>query len=67
MSERVSPIEVRAVGLTCPVGLRWVHACAAMRAGIDRKQELPYCDDEGRRLVGSRLRLLARDATAETR
>ena len=31
------PVYIRSLGMACPVGLRWTYACAAMRAGIDRK------------------------------
>lgn len=51
-----SPIYVRAVGMACPVGLRWAPACAALRAGINRKQISPYVDNQGREIVISHLR-----------
>jgi 3-oxoacyl-[acyl-carrier-protein] synthase-1 len=51
-----SSISVRAVGMSCPVGLHWAPACAAMRAGINRKQASPYLDNEGREIVISHLR-----------
>lgn len=65
----VSPVSIRAAGLACPVGLRWAPACAAMRAGITRKQESPYLDEDGRGLVISHLSgdLLAPKATPEQR
>jgi 3-oxoacyl-[acyl-carrier-protein] synthase-1 len=49
----VQPTYIRHVGLACPVGLNWKAACAAMRAGVNRKQELPYLDNGGRPIVGS--------------
>jgi 3-oxoacyl-[acyl-carrier-protein] synthase-1 len=53
--------------MTCPVGLYWAAACAAMRAGISRRQMLPYCDNAGRPIVGSYLRDLDRLWSAEQR
>jgi len=47
---------VRAVGMACPVGLCWAPACAALRAGINRKQVSPYVDNQGREIVTSHLR-----------
>lgn len=61
------PIYVRAVGMACPVGLSWRAACAAIRAGIDRKQELPYLDNRGYPLTGSFLGSLDMSMTAEQR
>lgn len=49
----VQPTYIRRVGLACPIGLHWKAACAAMHAGINRKQELPYLDNGGRPIVGS--------------
>ena len=46
---------VRAIGMTCPTGLSWRAACAAMRAGISRRGELPWRDNDGQPIVGSRL------------
>lgn len=40
--------------MSCPVGLTWSTACAAIRAGIERKWELPYLDDDGNPLTGSK-------------
>lgn len=39
--------------MVCPVGLTAPTACAAMRAGIERKRELPYQTDDGLPIVGS--------------
>lgn len=61
------PVYIRAVGMACPVGLSWRAACAAIRAGIDRKQELPYLDNQGRPLTGSFLGSLDESATAQPR
>src|SRR5690349_21314295 len=53
---RAPPVYVRAVGMACPVGLRWASACAALRAGITRKQVSPFVDNQGREVVISHLR-----------
>lgn len=53
MSTAWAPVHVLATGITCPVGLTAPTARAAMRAGISRKQELPYHDDRSRPIVGS--------------
>lgn len=42
-------------GLCCPVGLTIETSCAAIRAGIDRLDELPWRDDEGRPVIGAAL------------
>ncbi|HYO56797.1 hypothetical protein [Archangium sp.] len=63
----MQPVYVRRVGMACPVGLRWKAACAAMRAGINRKQELPYRDNEGEPIIGSFLKGLDECVTAEER
>jgi 3-oxoacyl-[acyl-carrier-protein] synthase I len=51
-------VYVHAMGMSCPVGLTWRRACAAIRAGIERKWELPYLDDDGNPLTGSKLEQL---------
>lgn len=51
-------VYVQAMGMSCPIGLSWRPACAAMRAGIERKWELPYLDDDGNSLTGSKLERL---------
>lgn len=61
------PIYVRAVGMACPVGLGWRAACAAIRAGIDRKQELPYLDNQHRPVTGSFLGNLDMSTPGEQR
>ncbi|MEM9454580.1 MAG: hypothetical protein AAGF11_10400 [Myxococcota bacterium] len=48
-----SKVYLEAIGLACPVGLTAQTACAAMRAGISRRKEMPYLDEKGRPLVGS--------------
>jgi 3-oxoacyl-[acyl-carrier-protein] synthase-1 len=53
--------------MACPVGLRWEAACAAIRAGINRKQELPYRDNEGEPIVGSFLKGLDEGDPSESR
>lgn len=40
-------------GMVCPVGLSAAAACAAMRAGIAKFDELPYRDNQGQRIVGA--------------
>lgn len=64
---RSLPLYLRSVGMACPVGLRWPPACAAIRAGITRKQELPYVDNERRPLIGSYLSRLDWNWTPEQR
>ena len=54
----VRAVHVRAMGMACPVGLRWAPACAAIRAGINRKRQLIYRDNDGEPIVGSHLGLL---------
>lgn len=44
---------VSAPGLVCPVGLDAQSACAAMRAGIARFEELPYRDNTGEPVIGA--------------
>lgn len=62
-----APMYISAVGMACPIGLTAPAACAAMRARIDRRQELPFLDDEGRAIIGSALRLLAEEWQASRR
>lgn len=40
-------------GMVCSVGLAAASACAAMRAGIAKFDELPYCDNQGEPVVGA--------------
>lgn len=47
---------VLAAGMACPVGLGWLTATAAMRAGIARKVTSDYRDNQGREIVASFLR-----------
>ena len=51
----VAPVYIAAAGMACPVGLSWPSACAAMRAGISRKQSSLYLDNQGREIVASYL------------
>jgi 3-oxoacyl-[acyl-carrier-protein] synthase I len=46
-------LGVTALGMACPVGLTAITAFAAIRAGINRRQFLPYADADGEPLVGS--------------
>lgn len=55
------PFHIVDVGMACPVGLTAQTACAAMRAGIDRRQELPYLDRHGQPITGSALQRLFDD------
>ena len=50
-----APVFVQNVGMACPLGLTARSACAAIRAGLDRKQETRYVDDEGSPIIGSYL------------
>lgn len=50
MSARIS---VTGLGLACPLGLRAPPACAAIRAGLDRREFLPYTDEYGKPIGGS--------------
>lgn len=58
---------VRAAGMMCPVGFSWPSACAAMRAGINRRRDSPYCDNDGREIVASFVEdlIAAREAVEE--
>lgn len=47
--------SVVALGMACPLGLRAAPACAAIRAGLNRHEELPYDADGRQPLVGSML------------
>nr|WP_321400690.1 hypothetical protein [uncultured Desulfobacter sp.] len=62
-----SPMYINAVGMSCPIGLNWRAACAAMRAGLSLFQELPYVDNDGEPITGSRLSLLDEDCTRKQR
>ena len=46
---------VTSVGMTSPVGLCAEAACAAIRAGISMFEELPYWDNSGQPIIGSRV------------
>jgi 3-oxoacyl-[acyl-carrier-protein] synthase I len=60
-------VHVCAVGMACPVGLSAVTACAAMRAGIDRRSEMEYLGNDGQPVVGSHLARLGWDLTRRER
>lgn len=61
------PLHVHRLGMACPVGLMAVTACAAMRAGISRRVELPYLDDDGEPIYGSWLARLPARASRHQR
>ncbi len=61
------PMGIAAVGLACPLGLTAATACAAIRAGIDVRQELPFVDDRGEPIGGSALELLPFELSATQR
>ena len=64
----MNPLYVSAAGLACPVGLTWPSACAAMRAGISRKNISAYTDNKGREIVVSYLpQLIPENASCEAR
>jgi len=44
---------VASVGMVCSVGLNAAAACAAMRAGIARFEELPYLDQRVEPIIGA--------------
>lgn len=44
---------ITSTGMVCPVGLSAPAACAAMRAGIAKFDELPYRDNQGEPIVGA--------------
>lgn len=46
-------LEIRAIGMCCPLGYSAATACAAMRCELDRKEELVYQDRWGEAIVGS--------------
>lgn len=60
-------VEIDAVGMATPLGLGAASACAAMRAGIDRKRELPLLDDTGEPIIGSALSTLPASASRPER
>jgi 3-oxoacyl-[acyl-carrier-protein] synthase-1 len=61
------PVHVEAVGMACPVGLTATLACAAIRAGIDRRMEMDYLDNDGEPIVGSHLDSLGWERTRRER
>jgi 3-oxoacyl-[acyl-carrier-protein] synthase-1 len=46
---------IDSTGMVCCVGLSAVPACAAMRAGIDGFEELPYITNQGDPIIGARV------------
>lgn len=62
---RAQPVYARAVGMACPVGLTARSATAAIRAGLNRRQTLPYIDNAGEPITGSFLKSLKREADDE--
>jgi 3-oxoacyl-[acyl-carrier-protein] synthase I len=44
---------VISTGMACSVGLSAIAACAAMRAGIAKFDELPYRDNQGEPIIGA--------------
>jgi 3-oxoacyl-[acyl-carrier-protein] synthase-1 len=51
-------MKILAMGLSCPLGLRWANACAAVRAGLVPFTELEYVDDDGEPILGAALEQL---------
>ena len=62
-------VGIDAIGVASPVGFGWLGACAAMRAGINRKSLSPYRDNQGREIVASYLAEdhVSRQASCEER
>jgi 3-oxoacyl-[acyl-carrier-protein] synthase-1 len=54
-------------GMVCSVGLSAASACAAMRAGIARFDELPYRDNQGEPIIGATVPGLAPNLQREQR
>ena len=61
------PTVITSMGMACPLGLTADASCAAIRAGLDRFQELPYKDDQGEQLKGSLLTALGATTSARRR
>lgn len=66
-SMRSSPTIIASMGMACPLGLTADASYAAIRAGLDRFQELPYQDDHGEQLKGSLLTALGATTSARKR
>lgn len=64
---RSAPTIIASVGMACPLGLTADSSYAAIRAGLDRFQELPYQDDQGEQLKGSLLTALGVTTSARKR
>src|SRR5690606_24016112 len=60
-------IHIRAVGMACPIGLKAITACAAMRAGINRFAETQYLGNDGQPVVASYLDRLGWDLSRRER
>ncbi len=48
-------MKIVAMGMSCPLGLRWQDAAAAVRAGVVAFEELDYIDDDGEAITGAAL------------
>lgn len=48
-------MDVAALGMACPLGLSARAACAAIRAGLNARQLLPYADEDGEPIAGAML------------
>lgn len=62
-----TPIHVHSVGMVSAVGLKAATGSAAMRAGIQRIDDLPYLDDDRKPLRGSTVSVLPSDLPASKR
>ncbi len=63
----VASMYINTMGMACPIGLNWQAACAAIRTGTSLFQELPYLDNDGEPITGSRLSLLDENYTRTQR
>ncbi|NVB38568.1 hypothetical protein G6O69_12065 [Pseudenhygromyxa sp. WMMC2535] len=48
-------MKITAMGMACPLGLRWPNAAAAVRAGLVAFDEIDYVDDDCEALTGAAL------------
>ncbi len=48
-------VSITGLGMACPLGLQASAACAAIRAKLNRREMLPYLDDDGEEIGGSML------------
>jgi len=60
-------LYIHGVGMACPVGTSAAAACAAVRAGVDRREELRYVDAHNRAIIGSALLELGDDMSGAER